>query len=287
MMSNPIGNLKVATFCLLLCTSLAGVRASLPISRKLHDNVCRAEEVCLNQACDPAAYKYDLEKDGKDFPYSISYTFTADQRQTRHIFAVCATQDAVSACKSGSSGCFALSSVKIRMRNDMLSLGRDLLTNPAGKMWASCSPNGPGHLWEAEDLGVLGSEPPKNASCTNLEVLANSDLGGKTAQLRDICQQNVTIVDNEGGIVLDQSTTPSSCLFVLEGSNGRVGYILVSDKTSISSAQDIAQSAQGIASSASSPSEDALAKGPAAYGRIVSYGKRRRALSKQLPRRLL
>ena len=218
--------IKTGGMFLLLATGVAsGAETPLNgISRKLKA-VCRGEEVCLNQVCDPTSFLYDAGNEGTEFPYTVTHKSSKGSIT----FEVCPTQDAKAACASSSGGCSALKSVKVRMRNDMLSLGRDLLTEPKGQMWASCSSHGPGHVWNYEELGSLSSQSPSTAQCETFTVLTGKD--GKRTQLKDICQQDLKIVENSGWTVFDQSTKPNSCLFVLETANGRVGYTAVGGKT--------------------------------------------------------
>jgi hypothetical protein len=214
---------KAGGMFLLLASGMAsGAHGSSYSMRKLKGDVCRGEEVCLNQVCDPASYQYSIGNEGDEFPYTVTHKSSRDGIE----FEVCPSKDAKSACESKSGGCAPLRSVKLRMRNDMLSLGRDLVTEPQGTMWASCQSNGPGHVWNFEDLGTLSSQPPSTSSCTTLKVIGSSN-GGKTAQLKDICQQDIKIVENTGWTVFDQKARPNSCIVVLETANGRVGYTAV------------------------------------------------------------
>ena len=214
---------KAGGMFLLLASGMAsGANGSSYSMRKLKGDVCRGEEVCSNQVCDPASYQYSIGNEGDEFPYTVTHKSSRDGIE----FEVCPSKDAKSACESKSGGCAPLRSVKLRMRNDMLSLGRDLVTEPQGTMWASCQSNGPGHVWNFEDLGTLSSQPPSTSSCTTLKVIGSSN-GGKTAQLKDICQQDIKIVENTGWTVFDQKARPNSCIVVLETANGRVGYTAV------------------------------------------------------------
>ena len=215
--------IKAGGMFLLLASGMAsGANGSSYGMRKLKGDVCRGEEVCLNQVCDPASYQYSIGSEGDEFPYTVTHKSSRDGIE----FEVCPSKDAKWACESNSGGCAPLRSVKLRMRNDMLSLGRDLVTEPQGTMWASCQSHGPGHVWNFEDLGTLSSQPPSTSSCTTLKVIGSASVG-KTAQLKDICQQDIKIVENTGWTVFDQKARPNSCIVVLETANGRVGYTAV------------------------------------------------------------
>lgn len=249
----------------------------LPASgRGLSGEVCRGEDICLDQFCDPASYQYFLKDQSADFPYDISFTKETVGATSKFKFVVCGSSKSAEACEGGGAGCSPLTSVKLRMRNDMLSMGRDLVTSPKGKMWASCSDHGPGHVWEGQELGSVALGQPSNGSCTTLEVVANNG-DERAASIQDICQQGVKIVDSAGDNVYDLSDEMgSSCLFVLELANGRVGYTTVTDLVKVS--------AEVI------DMEEGIAMGPSAkpYGRVNSYGKkllgshRRRVMRRRL-----
>ena len=141
----------------------------------------------------------------------------------RFEFKVCPSSSAEDACKRGSGGCAGLTSFKLRMRNDGLSMGRDLTAEPAGRMWASCSAHGPGHEWTNGELRSLTSGPDQ-ADCETFTV---ATIGKRRPSLADICQQKVKIVENSGWTVVDTAAKPDSCLVTLVTANGRVGYTVV------------------------------------------------------------
>lgn len=227
-----------ALFCLLVallgCTAAAARVATSNNRRILADEYCRGEEVCLKQICNPEAYKYDLATAGLDFPYEITYTTTASGSTTTFVFMVCSTPQAHDECKPSLPGCAPLKAVQIRMRNDMLEMGDDLFADPAGSMWASCNPYGPGHLWDATSLGDLAVNRAGNATCTTLSVTVNSNADGEKATLAEVCQQGVVIKDNTNATIFDQaSISGASCLFVLEEQNGRIAYGTVVDESTV------------------------------------------------------
>lgn len=118
-------------------------------------------------------------------------------------------------------------SFKLRMRNDALSMGRDLISDPAGRMWASCSSHGPGHEWMDAELGSLAGSP----STSKCETFTVQTAGTKKPSLSDICQQKVKIMENSGWTVVDTSSKPNSCFVTLVTANGRVGYAVVGGDT--------------------------------------------------------
>ena len=280
--------IKTGGMFLLLATGVAsGAETSFVGNSRKLKAVCRGEEVCLNQVCDPTSFLYEVGNEGMEFPYTITHKSTKGSIT----FEVCPSKDAKSSCASSSGGCSSLKSVKLRMRNDMLSLGRDLLTEPKGQMWASCSSHGPGHVWNYEELGSLASQSPDTAQCQTFTVITGKDK--KKAQLKDICQQDLKIVENSGWTVFDQSTRPNSCLFVLETSNGRVGYTAVGGAT-VDPKED-AKEEEVVAMEASKDEKEtveisdkdekehvaeATAKVPVAYGqRVSAYGQRVAAMN--------
>lgn len=285
---------KAGVLFLLASGTVSSVDAIYPHARKLKGDVCRGEEVCLNQVCDPTSYQYNIDTSGDEFPFKISHKIS-DGFIT---FTVCPSKDAKSSCSYGSDGCSPLRSVKIRMRNDMLSLGRDLVTEPQGQMWASCTPHGPGHVWNFEDLGTLSSQTPDKASCTDLTVVVNSDADRK-ARLKDICQQDIKIVENTGWTVFDQQAKPDSCIFVLETTKGRVGYAAVGGKTVKPEKEDEkedekeketdkeeekagAMETSDDGEDDSTPAPESSSKSPSVYGGRVgvnSYGMRAAAMN--------
>jgi hypothetical protein len=238
---NRLAPLLVVTFCALSSFVPAQAYQSPNTLRKLlKGEVCRGEEVCLDQVCDATSYQYDLGSAGKEFPYSVKYDVVSNARQTNFIFSVCSTTDGKKACDELNGGCSPLNTVKIRMRNDMLSMGRDLVTEPKGKMWASCTPHGPGHVWDQDDLGDLATSNPSNESCVSLTVVA-SGYSERKPTLKDICQQDLKIMENTGSTILDQKDYPASCIFVLEAKNGRVGYTALNRggrKATVSNSKD-------------------------------------------------
>lgn len=270
---------------LLLATGVASGAdmSSQTISSRKLKAVCRGEEVCLNQVCDPTSFLYDVGSEGVEFPYTISHESSKGEIK----FKVCPSEDAKSSCASKSGGCSSLKSVKIRMRNDMLSLGRDLLTEPKGYMWASCSSHGPGHVWNFEELGSLASQTPDLAACETFTVLTGN--AGKKSNLKDICQQDIKIVENGGWTVFDQNTRPNSCMFVLETANGRVGYVSVGAKTvdaqnvvdeDEEEAQDKEEMVEVSGQEDSQLASASSQRVPVAYGqRISAYGQRAAELS--------
>lgn len=270
--------IKTGGMFLLLATGVAsGAEISNHGNSRKLKAVCRGEEVCLNQVCDPTSFLYEVGNEGAEFPYTVTHKSTKDSIT----FEVCPSKDAKSSCASYSSGCSSLKSVKVRMRNDMLSLGRDLLTEPKGQMWASCSSHGPGHVWNYEDLGSLSAQAPDSAQCETFTVLTGK--AGKKTQLKDICQQDLKIVENSGWTVFDQSKRPNSCLFVLETTNGRVGYAAVGGKT-----VDQVEEVETVEVSSSEKEEEieeisptiSPTRVPVAYGqRISAYGQRAAALN--------
>ena len=275
--------IKTGGMFLLLATGVAsGAETnSYGNSRKLKA-VCRGEEVCLNQVCDPTSFLYEVGSEGSEFPYTITHKSTKGSIT----FEVCPYKDAKAACASSSGGCSSLKSVKVRMRNDMLSLGRDLLTEPKGQMWASCSSHGPGHIWNYEELGSLSSQSPSTAQCETFTVLTGKD--AKKSKLKDICQQDLKIVENSGWTVFDQSTRPNSCLFVLETANGRVGYAAVGGNTvdpkEIEAKEDKEEEKEETVEISGKEDKEQVtaseAKVPVAYGqRVSAYGQRVAAMN--------
>ena len=200
-----------------LVASGASIAGAEPM-RKLKA-ACRGEEVCLNQVCDPTSFQYNVGSEGSEFPYTVSHSIRGGEVE----FKVCPSSSAKSACEDGSGGCSGLTSFKLRMRNDGLSMGRDLVSDPPGRMWASCSAHGPGHEWIDAELGSLASSPDQ-ADCETFTV---STAGSKKPSLADICQQKVKIVENSGWTVVDTAAKPNSCLVTLVTANGRVGYAVV------------------------------------------------------------
>ena len=261
-----------ALLCL-VAAALCGVATAGPRRARalLQDDYCRGEETCMSQVCNPAAYEYDLATAGLDFPYSISYTTTGAGATTSFVFMVCSTPQAQLECSKNTPGCAPLKAVQIRMRDDMLEVGQDIVADPPGTMWPSCAPYGPGHLWDATALGALASQRASNTSCATLTVTVNSNEDG-TASLKDVCQQGVVIKDSGNATVFDQTTLPASCLFVLEEQNGRVGYAAVVDESAMSLPQALA-----LASATASPS-------PTPYG-PTPYGSRRRLRAAAYARR--
>ena len=278
MANNKRSNVRKACVVALVASgaSLAGADSSM---RKLKA-ACRGEEVCLNQVCDPTSFQYNVGSEGSEFPYTVSHTVSGGQVE----FKVCPSSSAEDACKRGSGGCAGLTSFKLRMRNDGLSMGRDLTSEPAGRMWASCSSHGPGHEWTDGELGSLASGPDQ-AECETFTV---ATVGKKRPSLADICQQKVKIVENSGWTVVDTSAKPDSCLVTLVTSNGRVGYAVVGgDKVTVSSNEEEKEEKEekdGSPAKAVTSEEDddeavkpASVSGPASYGSRVGvsgYGQR-------------
>lgn len=274
---------KAGVLFLLASGTVSSVDAIYPHTRKLKGDICRGEEVCLNQVCDPTSYQYNIDTSGDEFPFKISHKIS-DGSIT---FTVCPSKDAKPSCSYGSDGCSPLRSVKIRMRNDMLSLGRDLITEPQGQMWASCTPHGPGHVWNFEDLGTLSSQSPDKASCTDLTVVVNSSSDRK-ARLKDICQQGIKIVENTGWTVYDQKANPDSCLFVLETTKGRIGYTAVGGKSGKEDDKEEEKEEEKASAMETSNDDDSTlapvssSKSPSMYGGRVgvnSYGMRAAAMN--------
>lgn len=225
-------------FCL---AALLGCAAAVAPSRALLQGpsqgpsgpYCRAESSCISQFCNPLAYQYNISSAGVAFPYNITYTTTASGATTTFVFNVCSIAAAAKECTPTSPGCGPLKAVQLRIRDDMLMNGTDITANPAGSMWASCKPYGPGHLWDVMSLGALAVNNATNTTCQTLTVTSNSNANGVKAGLSDICQQDIKIVDNKNKTVYDQSTQPNSCLFVLEEASGRVGYGTVVDESAM------------------------------------------------------
>ena len=292
MANNNRSNVRKACVVALVASgaSLAGAESM----RKLKA-ACRGEEVCLNQVCDPTSFQYNVGSEGSEFPYTVSHTV----RGGRVEFKVCPSSSAEDACKRGSGGCAGLTSFKLRMRNDGLSMGRDLVSEPAGRMWASCSSHGPGHEWTDGELRSLASGPG-HADCETFTV---ATAGNKKPSLADICQQKVKIVENSGWTVVDTAAKPDSCLVTLVTSNGRVGYAVVGgdkvspkddkDEKDEKDEKDGSSPAKAITSEEDEAVKPASVVGPASYGSRVgvagygqragvsSYGSRRRGLKRE------
>ena len=207
---------------------------------------CRAEPVCLSQVCNPKAYQNDMATAGDSFPYSVSYTTTNDATLTSFLFMVCS--------KSGGE---TLTSFQLRMRDDMLEIGAGLEADPQGKNWASCNPQGPGYKWDGAALGDIGVTA--GPACGSFKVMANSDVG-KPASLADICQQNITIVDNKKHTVFDATSMPANCFFTFETSSGNTGFGTV--MAQLEKTADKEESVQ----------EELVAED----GKVQAYGRRRR-----------
>lgn len=286
MANNNRSNVKKACLVALVASgaSLAGADSS---TRKLKA-ACRGEEVCLNQVCDPTSFQYNVGSEGSEFPYTVSHTLRGGQVE----FKVCPSSSAADACKRGSGGCSGLTSFKLRMRNDGLSMGRDLISEPNGRMWASCSSHGPGHEWTDGELRSLASGPDQ-ADCETFTV---ATAGRKKPSLADICQQKVKIVENSGWTVVDTAAKPDSCLVTLVTSNGRVGYAVVGgDKVSPKEEKEEkeeradAVKPASVANPASYGSRAGVSGygsrvGVAGYGQragVSSYGSRRRGLKRE------
>jgi hypothetical protein len=300
-------NAKKACLVALVASGIAQVGAGTDSSitssfqmRKLKA-ACRGEEVCLNQVCDPTSFQYNIGNEGEEFPYTVSHSIRRGQIE----FSVCPSSSAKAACSSKSGGCSGLTSLKLRMRNDALSMGHDLVSEPEGRMWASCSSHGPGHEWMDSDLGSLGSSPDKS-DCETFTVLT---AGSKRPSLADICQQKVKVVENSGWTVVDTAAKPNSCLVTMVTANGRVGYAVVGgDKLSpsppkkdtkasppppkeqstkpasvVTSSGADDSKAPSSASSLTTPASYGTRAGVSSYGAragVSSYGARRRGLKR-------
>lgn len=293
MINNKRSNARKACVVALVASvaNLAGADSS---SRKLKAT-CRGEEVCLNQVCDPTSFQYNVGSEGSEFPYTVSHSVRGGQVE----FKVCPSSSAEDACKRGSGGCAGLTSFKLRMRNDGLSMGRDLTAEPAGRMWASCSAHGPGHEWTNGELRSLTSGPDQ-ADCETFTV---ATIGKRRPSLADICQQKVKIVENSGWTVVDTAAKPDSCLVTLVTANGRVGYTVVGGddlsphpkdekKGSVPPAGAVTSGAVKPASLSAAASYGSRAgaagygqrAGVAGYGQragVSNYGSRRRGLKRE------
>ena len=224
---------------------------------------CRGEPLCLSQVCNPDAYKIDLATAGSSFPYTVSYTTTNSMSDTTFVFMVCSNKGK-SCINSTSPECAPLQSFQLRIHDDELETGRSLLADPVGTNWASCKPQGPGYLWDSVALGNL-STPITTDTCAILSMTVASDMG-MPATLADICQQNVTIVDNKGASVFDGSTLPPFCLFTMENTAGLTAFGTIKETLALDSS--------GLAEAPGAEQVSASA-GPTAYG---TSGMRRRSL---------
>ena len=219
MLSNK-NNARKACVVALVAASAASAGAETGFQTRRLKAACRGEEVCLNQVCDPSSFMYNVGAgEGTEFPYDITHRVMGGSIE----FKVCPSSSAKAACSGGTGGCSGLSSLKLRMRNDMLSMGRDIVSEPKGRMWASCSKHGPGHEWVESDLGSLTSAPNKS----DCETFTVKTAGGKKPSLADVCQQKVKIVENSGWTVVDTTAKPNSCFLTFVTANGRVGYAVV------------------------------------------------------------
>lgn len=183
---------------------------------------CRGEPLCLTQVCNPDAYKVDLATAGSAFPYSVSYTTTNSLTDTTFVFMVCSTKSKSCGPNSRKPACAALQSFQLRIRDDLLENGRSILAEPVGTNWASCKPQGPGYLWDSPKLSNL-SLPTSADTCQTLSVTVASD-EETPATLADICQQDVSIVDNKGASIFESSTLPPFCFFSMSNTAGVTAF---------------------------------------------------------------
>jgi hypothetical protein len=211
----------------LLTTVSAASRPLLHDRRLLAEEVtCRGESVCLRQGiCTKGAYEYNLETAGEDFPYSVSYTKTASLTTTTFVFVLCSTANKLyGGCPASDPACAGLKTFQLRTRDDLLALGRTIDAVPSGSSWVSCSPYGPGQIWQDSDLGKLTTAGSKNDTCATFTVTLNQQ-----GTLADICQQDVEIVTKQNGVVFKQPTGKPSCFVILETNSGRIAYGVIGD----------------------------------------------------------
>ena len=194
---------------------------------------CRGEPLCLTQVCNPDAYKYDLATAGSAFPYSVSYTTTNSMTDTTFVFMICSRKGKSCGLNSMKPECSPLESFQLRIRDDLLENGRSLLADPVGTNWASCKPQGPGYLWDTLRLGNL-SMPASADTCQTLSITVASDME-MPATLADVCQQDVSIVNNKGASIFESSTLPPFCFFSMSNTAGVTAFGTVMDPLALSS----------------------------------------------------